>query len=64
MIFHCSFDLISLITYDIEDFFHVLFGHLYIFFGKIVSLDLPIFWLGCFIFFYTELYELFVYFGD
>ena len=39
--------------------FYVLFGHLYVFFGKIVSLDLlPVFWLGCFIFLYWALWAI------
>ena len=35
---HCSFDLISLIISNVEHFFHVPFGHLYVFFGPHVLL--------------------------
>uniref|UniRef100_A0A8D0JZP2 Uncharacterized protein n=1 Tax=Sus scrofa TaxID=9823 RepID=A0A8D0JZP2_PIG len=42
---------ISLIISDVEHFFHVLVGHLYIFLGKnVYSGLLPIFPLGCWLF--------------
>ena len=55
---------IYLIISDVEHFFHVLIGHLYIFFGKIsVQVFCPFFhWVVGF--FAVELYKLFVYFRD
>ena len=56
---------ISLMISNVEYIFHVLIGHLYVFFGKMsTEMLLPIFksdYLG-FFFLYIELYELFIYF--
>ena len=65
-----SFTCISLIISDAENFFHLLFGHLYVFFEKkSIYVFCPLF--DCvfslylsFFFFDIELNELFVYFGD
>ena len=62
MIFHSSFDLHFSINYSYLASFHVFFGHLYTFFGKMSILDLPtIFFYQIICFFGIELYELFVY---
>ena len=54
---------ISLIIRDVEHFFHVLFGHLYIFLGEMsIQVFCPFFhWVVGF--FAVELYK-FVYFRD
>ena len=55
---------ISLIISDVEHFFHVLIGHLYIFLGEmsIHVCDAFFHWVAGF--FAVELYKLFVYFRD
>ena len=55
---------ISLIINDVEHFFHVPAGRLYVFFGEMsIWVFCPFFdWFVCF--FAVELYELFVYLGD
>ena len=61
VISHCGFAVNFL---DIEWYlapFHVLVGHLYIFFGKMSIQVFCSFLIG--LFFHTELYELFIYFG-
>ena len=54
----------SLVIRDVEHFFHVLVGYLYIFF---VEMSIKVFcpflnWVVCF--FAVDLYKLFVYFRD
>ena len=58
------FICISLIISDVEHFFHVLIGHLYIFLGKMsIHVFCPFFnWIVSF--FAAELYKLLVYSGD
>ena len=55
---------ISLIISDVEHFFHVHVGHLYIFFREMsIQVFCPFFhWVVCF--FAVEVYKLFVYFRD
>ena len=56
---------ISLMIGDVEHFFHVPIGHLYVFFGEMfIQVFCPFIQLGYLLFFAVELYELFVYFGD
>ena len=55
---------ISLIISDVEHFFHVLVGHLCIFFGEMSTQVFCPFFKGVVGFFAVELYELFVYFRD
>jgi len=55
---------ISLIIRDVEHFFHVLVGHLYLFLGELsIQVFCPFF--HCVVgFFAVELYKLLVYFRD
>ena len=56
---------ISLIIRDIEHFFHVLVGHLYIFLGKMsIQVFCPLFNWVVGVFFAVELYKVFTYFRD
>ena len=56
---------ISLIISDVEPFFHVPIGHLYVFFGEMsIQVFFPFFHCIVCLFFAVELYELFVHFGD
>ena len=51
-------------TPDVENFFHVLVGYLYIFFGEMSSRVFCQFFNWVVGFFAVELYKLFVYFRD
>jgi len=55
---------LSLITRDVENFFHVLVGHLYIFLGEMSIQVFCSFFLWVIGFFAVELYDLFVHFRD